>query len=272
MLSIITAIHNQLPMNKVYLEYLNKYTDGKFELIIIDNASTDGSAEFFEANGAIVIRNDGNYSYPYAQNQGIKIAKYDNLAFLNNDIIVSPHWNSRLIKTMNDNQLEAITACGVERLESKFATKINRTKWNIIKKVVSKFGSAESQILLMHKLMYNRWEHFCDSRYAKFSTQIKEGFVGNTVLFKRSLIDKVGLWDERIQGADFDLYLRIKQRQLDVGDIKPLSYALGVYVHHFIRFTLADGKYPPFVDLANIITVEEKWGDLSKTYLKDQEW
>ena len=35
MISIITAIYNQLDMNKLYWEYLNKYTDHPFELIII---------------------------------------------------------------------------------------------------------------------------------------------------------------------------------------------------------------------------------------------
>ena len=45
-LSIITAVYNQLAMNQIYWENLVKYTQHSFELIVIDNASTDASADF----------------------------------------------------------------------------------------------------------------------------------------------------------------------------------------------------------------------------------
>ncbi len=45
-LSIITAVYNQLPMNQIYWENLVKNTKNSFELIVIDNASTDASADF----------------------------------------------------------------------------------------------------------------------------------------------------------------------------------------------------------------------------------
>src|ERR1043165_3926775 len=117
MISIITAIHNQLPMNKLFYEALKKYTYHPFELIIIDNNSNDGSGDFFRSKGAHVIHNDHNYSYPHCQNQGIKHAKFEYLAFLNNDIVVSPGWDRRLLEAMQANQLQVITSCGIERLE-----------------------------------------------------------------------------------------------------------------------------------------------------------
>src|SRR5947208_13580 len=72
MISIITAVYNQLAVNRLFVENLRRYTHHPYELIIIDNGSTDGSAEFFEQQGATVIRNGANYSYPHCQNQGIK--------------------------------------------------------------------------------------------------------------------------------------------------------------------------------------------------------
>jgi glycosyltransferase involved in cell wall biosynthesis len=91
MISIITAVFNQRGMNQLFYEKLVEYTENPFELIIIDNNSTDGSREYFENKKFVkLIKNDGNYSYPFCQNQGIKAAKYDYLAFLNNDIIVCP--------------------------------------------------------------------------------------------------------------------------------------------------------------------------------------
>ena len=49
-LSIITAVHNQLAVNQWYVEHLKRCTQEPYELIIIDNASTDGSAEFFDVH------------------------------------------------------------------------------------------------------------------------------------------------------------------------------------------------------------------------------
>lgn len=83
MISVMTAIYNQLNVNKLYWESLCSYTDNPFEVIIIDNGSKDGSPEFFESVSAKVIYNNANYSYPYCQNQGIEAARYDWLAFMN---------------------------------------------------------------------------------------------------------------------------------------------------------------------------------------------
>jgi GT2 family glycosyltransferase len=91
-LSVVTAVHNQLPMNRLYLEELRRRTDLPLELVIVDNASTDGSREFFESQGATVVANEANYSYARCQNQGIAAATGDVLAFLNNDLCFPDHW------------------------------------------------------------------------------------------------------------------------------------------------------------------------------------
>jgi GT2 family glycosyltransferase len=269
MISIITAVHNQLAINKIFLDYLKKYTHYPYELIIIDNNSTDGTREFFKENGAIVIENDANYSYPYTQNQGIKIAKYDVFAFLNNDITVAPNWDLHLLEAMKANALDVATVCGIERLESAEQTKAYGRRWKRIKNVISYFNRSESSFRLMHKLMYGNWEKFSANRFQKFGTKCIEGFVGNSVVFTRRALDLLGLYDERIQAADFDLYVRAKKRNLEQGDIKPCHIALGVYNHHYIRITLKS-KPPVFVDADKMIRLEDKWTKAElDLYLKD---
>ena len=86
MLSIIVAVHNQQAMNQLFWKHLSAHTQGDWELIVIDNGSTDGSGDFFARQGAKVISNGGNYSYPFCQNQGIKAARETYLAFLNNHV------------------------------------------------------------------------------------------------------------------------------------------------------------------------------------------
>ncbi len=267
MISIITAIYNQKPVNQLFWENLLKYTKNKFELIIIDNASTDGSGDFFESVGATVIRNSANYSYPHSQNQGIALAKYDWLAFLNNDIIVSPDWDQRLMDNMLHNNLEVASVCGIEQVENFIATRTLKRKWKRSKNFLSIFGNNKTTLQLMHKFMYWDWVDFCNSRYEEFKFQIKDGFVGNTVMMRRSAIAKIGTWDETLQQGDFDLYLRCKQRELEYGDIRSMHICLDVFIHHYIRLTIKAG-YPPFADRANLVSLESKWSEKYLDYLK----
>lgn len=266
MISLITAIYNQRAVNELYWESLKRYTYHPFELIVIDNGSTDGSAEFFTTVGATVIRNHANYSYPYSQNQGIAVAQYQWLAFLNNDIIVSPHWDLHMLNSMERNQLDVATVCGIEQVENAASTKKLRRRWKIIKGLLSINEKNKATLNLMHKWMYGNWEAFCKNRQQQFAGQIKEGFVGNTVVMQRRVIEKIGLWDERVQAADFDLYLRTKQRAEQMGDIKPVHLLLDVFNHHYIRLT-AKGKYPPFQDRHNLIALEDKWPEKDREKL-----
>lgn len=260
MISIITAIHNGLEMNKLFLENLKKYTYSPFELIIIDNASTDGSTEFFKQNGAIVVYNTKNYSYPVSQNIGIEKANTEHLFFLNNDIIVSPNWDRHLLEVSEVNGLQVLTSCGIERVETVARSKKMRKKWGVIKFLCKWLPARFNRYQIMHQLMYKNWEAFNKKRLNDFKLTVAEGFVGNTVYINRKAIEKIGLWDERIQAADFDLYMRTKKRSLEVGDIKPCHIAMGVFVHHYIRLTVYN-KPTPFVDANNLISLEQKWGD-----------
>lgn len=267
MISVITAVHNQLPMNQLFLERLRTSTRRPFELIVIDNASTDGSADFFEQSGAVTLRNSENISYPRSQNQGIARARHDWLAFLNNDVIVSPGWDETLMRNMEYHGLEVATSCGVERVESPEATSALRRRWRVVRSLIGLAGTGRRQLEWMHRLMYPRWEQFCADRRRRFALQIESGFVGNTVMMRRSAFDKVGLWDERIQAADFDLYLRVARRRRSHGDIRDVHVALDCYVHHYIRLTMKGG-YPPFADRANLIGLDQKWSASELAWLR----
>ena len=268
MISVITAVHNQLEMNRIFVEFLRKNTHHPFELIVIDNASTDGSADFFESAGARVIRNQQNFSYPVTQNQGVKLARYEVFAFLNNDIIVGKDWDRILLSTMQFHGLDIATPSGIEKVENASETRRLNRRWNRIRNGLGLLGYSRNNLLRMWSWMYGDWENFCKDREARFGHQILEGFVGNSVIMTRKGYEKVGAWDERIQGADWDLYIRSKKRAALFGDLKPVQVVLGAFNHHYVRLT-AKSKPSPFADLGNIITVEEKWGDERLPYLKD---
>ena len=265
-LSVITAVHNQRSMNKIFWKYLAANTKHSFELIIIDNASTDGSAEFFESVGAQVIRNLDNRSYPASQNQGISMATGEWLAFLNNDVIVCEDWDQILLASAEYNSLDVITSCGIERVESKASTRKLRRRWNRIRTLLGLFGTGRKSLLLMHFLMYVDWQQFCRNRRENFKLEVVEGFVGNTVMLSRRGLAVLGQWDETQQAADFDLFLRSATRARDIGDIRPMHIALDCFNHHYIRRSMK-GDHPPFVDQERLVSIDQKWTSSQRALL-----
>ena len=122
------------------------------------------------------------------------------------------------------------------------------------------FGFGKRNLALMHKLMYGNWERFCARKFEQHGWDIVEGIVGNNVMMTWRGVKLAGLWDERLQQADFDLFMRTKKRALEVGDIKPCQIALGTFIHHYNRMTSKYAVKPkPFADRSNLIGLEQKW-------------
>ena len=68
-----------------------------FETIVVDNGSSDGSADMAEREfGARVIRNRENRGFCAANNQGIAAARGEFVALLNNDAEAEPDWLAAL--------------------------------------------------------------------------------------------------------------------------------------------------------------------------------
>lgn len=259
-LSVIVAVRDQLAMNRLFEESLRSCTDSDYELIVVDNASTDGSGDFFRAQGATVIANPENYGYARCQNQGLAAARGEVLAFLNNDLVLSPHWDTRLLAVMARQGLDVATPCTAENVEDRAATRRLMRRWKRIKyPLFWVAGTRRWTLRATHRLMYGDWQEFADARWARFRDQVKEGFVGAALVMTRRAVDLLGEWDPRLQAADFDLFLRTKQRARERGDLRPCHIALGVFVHHYIRLTLKS-RPPPFADRALLRGIEEKWG------------
>jgi len=101
--SIIIPTFNNLPLTRSCLESLAKTpATTQFETIVVDNASTDGSAEFLreqeKAGGIRLIINLRNEGFARACNQGAQAAHGSRLLFLNNDTKVTPGWLDAMIQ------------------------------------------------------------------------------------------------------------------------------------------------------------------------------
>jgi len=109
--SIIIPVCNRGDLTKQCLLHLAEVTEGcHYEVIVVDNASTDGTQKFLASLGGDiqVIRNTENLGFAKACNQGAAAAKGRYLVFLNNDTIPKPGWLSALVKEVDNHPEIAI--------------------------------------------------------------------------------------------------------------------------------------------------------------------
>jgi len=104
--SVIIVNYNGKELLKKCLESLFKVEYENFEVILVDNNSTDRTLEFVTKNypSIIIIKLDSNKGFAEPNNIGSKIAKGDYLLFLNNDTIVTPDFISKMIKVVENDK------------------------------------------------------------------------------------------------------------------------------------------------------------------------
>ncbi|MDH4187726.1 MAG: glycosyltransferase, partial [Nitrospira sp.] len=266
MLSIIVAIHNQLGHNQLFLEGVRRHTTGPYEVIVIDNHSTDGSAEFFDENGCRVIRNDRNLCYPESMNLGSRAASGEFLCHINNDLYVAPNWNGYLIEAMERHRLAVASPLGLEMMPTAAVTDWMQGRWAAIGQGRLSSGKGIDQLRTMIQAMYGDWERYCGEVHRAFSGMVFEGIVGSCVMLRRSAYEALGGLDERIQAADWDLYYTLRRRERLVGDMKRCMVVGDSFVHHFIRATVKS-KREPFACTHERWMIDRKWSQAEQAEL-----
>lgn len=90
---------------------LQSYQD--FEIIVVDNASTDGSEEFVRANypEIKVVQTGKNLGYAAGNNAGFEVAEGEYIVVVNPDTVADPEWLAKLIEPLeNDSTITATTS------------------------------------------------------------------------------------------------------------------------------------------------------------------
>ena len=104
--SIIIPVYNNAQYTRQCLEKLFANTDSdSFELIVVDNHSTDETSELLPSygNAINVITNPVNMGFATACNQGARAASGRYVLFLNNDTEVQSGWLDPLIDTLDSD-------------------------------------------------------------------------------------------------------------------------------------------------------------------------
>jgi GT2 family glycosyltransferase len=103
--SIIVAVYNGSQVLPKALEALRRNTEPCYELILVENGSTDESASLVrQAEHATVIINTRNLGFGAANNQGAARASGRYLLFMNQDVFVDPGWLAPLVDRIEADQ------------------------------------------------------------------------------------------------------------------------------------------------------------------------
>lgn len=113
--SIIIPTFNNLSLTRQCLNSIFGNTpQGLYEIIVVDNGSTDGTPAFLkkeEAAGSLrAVFMPQNRGFAHGCNQGALAAKYPDLLFLNNDTIATSGWLTAMLTTAEKSEVGIVGA------------------------------------------------------------------------------------------------------------------------------------------------------------------
>ncbi|MBU1125703.1 MAG: glycosyltransferase family 2 protein [Candidatus Omnitrophica bacterium] len=160
------------------------------EVVVIDNASTDGSVEMVkkEFPSVIVASNPKNLGFAEGYNIGIKKTRGNLIATLNNDITLAPDWVAEMIAATARHPRAGIFAS--KQLNARNPLFIDSAGLSLHRGM---YGSGRGRGALDQEQYDNEVEVF--------------GACGAAAVFRKKMLDEIGLFDE-----DFFLY----QEELDL--------------------------------------------------------
>jgi len=137
--SVIIPNFNGEELLKDCLTSLKNQSFKEFEIILVDNNSTDNSLEYIENNfpKVRIIKLNKNFGFAKSINQGVKASKAKYVVFLNNDTEVEKNWLKNLVECV-DNHPEVIS------VNSKLLNFYNRKIIDGMGILINEVGQARS--------------------------------------------------------------------------------------------------------------------------------
>jgi O-antigen biosynthesis protein len=216
---IIIPVYNHFPYTRALLESIYRHTDTIFQIYLIDNASTDETADLHKiyTRNITIVRNRENRGWCSGINQGIEMGKNPYVVFMNNDVEVSLGWLGNLLAFLTTHP--RIGAVGP--LDS------NPGDWQCVDRVREKIV-AQIPLFLTEDL--HERNRILNYHFHRAGILIEGMLSLFCVALKRRAVNEVGPLDESLQGrGDHEDYCR---RLRKAGYVLGLS--LDTYVlHHF---------------------------------------
>ena len=253
LISIITLTHNKLEVTARCLETLLQTVYPRWEMIIIDNGSTDGTSEWLEefsrraeSSGVKVTvhHNDSNVGCSTARNQGIERAQGSHIVFIDNDVaLCSRSWLQELM-----DALDAEPARGMVGPKLIYPYPPHRIQCAGVG--ISRSGRVQFR---------GRGE----ARNAPAFNQAVEVqcLISACVMFKRAVLDECGGFDEAfnpVEFEDFDLVYRARARGYTAHCLPTVE------MYHFESVTTADTESLPntYLIIKHGMLFKQRWRHL----------
>ncbi len=215
----------------------------RLEVIVVDNASTDGAAAMVARcfHRVVLIRNVTNVGFAKANNQAASRARGRYLFFLNNDTVVPPGALRRLLDYARTRPDAGLIGPRLRNGHGRIQTSCRRRPM---------IGA------LLHRTCLLRWTGLFRRAYRRYrerdsdlqTTQPVEVLMGAALLMRRRVFAELGPWDEEYTfgGEDIDLCTRVAKKH-------PVLYHPGVEITHYGR--VSSRKHIGFAHTNTIIGI-----------------
>lgn len=159
-----------------------------YEVIVVDNGSTDGSADAARARSARVIEAGANLGFSRANNAGIRASQGTYVLMLNSDTVVNAGTLDRLLNVLKERPDVAVVGPRLVDADGRSELSFGRmigpiAEWRQ-KRLVSGHAQRDPKISAVVEAM-TRQEQFVD------------WVSGACLLVRRTAADQAGLFDER---------------------------------------------------------------------------
>ncbi|MBM3975466.1 MAG: glycosyltransferase [Planctomycetes bacterium] len=188
--SLIVLSKNARSVTVRCIEALRRAADPAHpqEILVVDNGSTDGSAEWLAAQPDVqLVRNATNLGACRARNQALRLAKGEWIAFLDNDAFVQPGWLSRLKRHAGFDERVGLVGPLSDRAAHGQQISFQQTA-----------GEPLDPMALAHSV---------DSKLAREKHALSRGATlmsSFCILVRRAVVDKIGGFDERFSPWGFE--------------------------------------------------------------------
>jgi GT2 family glycosyltransferase len=205
------------------LRSLERQTFKDFEVIFIDNGSSDGSPGYVRAEFpwlGNIIENPSNFGFAKACNQGIEVSSGKYIALLNNDTEAHPAWLSELVRVA-----EGDASVGMLASKTLF---------------FDKRDTIDTAGHLIYPDGLNRGRGRLELDQGQYDDKFDVFFPsGCAALYRKKMFEEIGLFDEHhfAYGDDTDIGIRGR-----LAGWKCL-FVPGAIVYH--RYSMTTGEYSP---------------------------
>lgn len=198
LVSVIIVNYNRAALLEACLRSLLKPQGAAFEAVVVDNGSTDGSVAVVESFAAgapfpvRLLRNERNLGFCAANNQGIRASQAPFAALLNNDAEAEPRWLAHLLSAFEDPRVGMAASKILVYDDPRVIDKAGHLIW--LDGQNRGRGTGE-----LDRGQYDRTE---DALWPD----------GCACMYRRAMLDEIGLFDEDLfaYGDDAELGLRAR--------------------------------------------------------------